>query len=123
MGALHRNKVTKLQSSYVLAQEEKERKAIRRRRVVAVRFTFLSAVIAVLTSLFLYVLHSQSARIESKLQDQKKLEQKLKALEQRQKRLEDEIQKLHDDDYIAELARKKYFLSKEGEIIFTVPQE
>ncbi|WP_027410143.1 FtsB family cell division protein [Anoxybacteroides tepidamans] len=123
MGALHKNKVTKLQSSYVLAQEEKERKALKRRRIIAVRFTFLGVVMAALSAFFLYTLHSQSSNIETKIQNQKKLEQQLKVLEKRQKRLEEEIKKLHDDDYIAELARKKYFLSKDGEIIFTVPQK
>jgi cell division protein DivIC len=123
VSVLHKNNVTKLQSSYVLAQEEKEKKASKRRRIVVVRFTFLSAILMALSSVFLYALHSQSADIEAKIEDKKKLEQKLETLEKQQKRLEEEIKKLHDDDYIAELARKKYFLSKEGEIIFTVPKK
>ncbi len=123
MSVLHKSNVTKLQSSYVLAHEEKEKKASKRRRIVVVRFTFLSAILIVLSSVFLYALHSQSADIEAKIEDKKKLEQKLETLEKQQKRLEEEIKKLHDDDYIAELARKKYFLSKEGEIIFTVPEK
>ncbi|MDI3410420.1 septum formation initiator family protein [Bacillus sonorensis] len=32
--------------------------------------------------------------------------------------LKDEIVKLKDEDYVAELARKDYYLSKDGEIIF-----
>ena len=37
--------------------------------------------------------------------------------------LELQIAKLQDDEYIAKLARKEYFLSEEGEIIFTIPKE
>jgi len=121
VSALHKNKVTKLHSSYVLAHEQNEKKALKRRRVVMVRFTFLSVLLIALSAIFLYILHSQSVNIEAKMREQKKLEQRLESLEKQQKRLEEEIKKLHDDEYIAELARKKYYLSKEGEIIFAVP--
>ncbi len=30
--------------------------------------------------------------------------------------------KLNDDDYIAKLARKEYFLSEKNEIIFSIPE-
>jgi cell division protein DivIC len=123
VSALHKNNVTKLHSSYALAHEEKERKTAKRRRMVVIRFAFLCAVLMALSTVFLYSLHSQSADIEAKVKEQQKLEKQLKALEKQQKQLEDEIKKLHDDDYIAELARKKYYLSKEGEIIFAVPKK
>jgi cell division protein DivIC len=32
------------------------------------------------------------------------------------------IVKLNDDEYIAKLARKEYFLSNDNEIIFTLPE-
>ncbi|EFS04534.1 DivIC family protein, partial [Listeria seeligeri FSL S4-171] len=37
--------------------------------------------------------------------------------------LNNQIKKLHDDDYIAKLARSEYYLSKDGEIIFNIPEE
>jgi cell division protein DivIC len=119
----HKTNVTKLQSSYISAQEEKREKASRRRRIAVVRFTFFSVVLAALSSIFLYTLHSQSKDIEAKLADKKQLEQQLDKLEKQQKHLKEEIKKLHDDEYIAELARKKYYLSKDGEIIFVVPEK
>ena len=36
--------------------------------------------------------------------------------------LKEEIVKLNDDEYIAKLARKDYFLSDKDEIIFTLPE-
>jgi len=121
MSALQQKKVTKLSSSYVSAHEQQEKKTAKRKRVAIIRFTFLSVLFGALSAMFLYVLHSQSVNIEAKMHEQKKLEQRLESLEKKQKRLEQEIKKLHDDEYIAELARKKYYLSKEGEIIFAVP--
>ena len=35
----------------------------------------------------------------------------------------DEISKLENEDYIAQLAREKYFKSEEGEIIFKLPED
>jgi cell division protein DivIC len=123
MSVLHKSKVTKLQSSYVLEQEEKEKRALRRRRIAVIRFTLLSVVLVAISSMLSYTLISQSADIEAKVEEKKKLEQRLEKLEQQEQRLKEEIKKLNDDEYIAELARKNYFLSKEGEIIFTVPEE
>lgn len=34
-----------------------------------------------------------------------------------------EISKLENEDYIAKLAREKYFKSEEGEIIFKLPEQ
>jgi len=36
--------------------------------------------------------------------------------------LEEEIVKLNDDEYISKLARKDYFLSENGEVIFNIPE-
>ena len=34
-----------------------------------------------------------------------------------------EVKLLQDDEYIAKLARGKYYLSKDGEIIFSLPED
>lgn len=36
---------------------------------------------------------------------------------------EEEIIKLNDDEYIAKLARREYFLSEKNEIIFNLPDD
>jgi cell division protein DivIC len=49
----------------------------------------------------------------------------LQALEQvqdEQEMLKSQILKLNDDEYIAKLARKEYFLSEDNEIIFAIPE-
>ena len=46
----------------------------------------------------------------------------LAKLEKEQRLLEEEIVKLNDDEYIAKFARKEYFLSDDGEIIFNLPE-
>ena len=39
-----------------------------------------------------------------------------------QETLKRQLVKLDDDDYIAKLARKDYFLSENNEIIFSIPE-
>ncbi len=34
-----------------------------------------------------------------------------------------QLRRLEDEDYIAEIARRDYFMSNEGEIIFIVPKK
>jgi len=58
--------------------------------------------------------------IQAKLSDLKNEEQELINAK---KELEKKVYRLHDEDYIAELARKYYFLSKPGEIIIISPEE
>ncbi|WP_252505042.1 septum formation initiator family protein [Sporosarcina sp. Marseille-Q4943] len=47
---------------------------------------------------------------------------KLEEVKEEQELLKKQLVKLDDDDYIAKLARKEYFLSDKNEIIFTVPE-
>ena len=66
-----------------------------------------------------------SMQSEALLQkEQKKLEAagQLEEVLSKQELLNLQIAKLEDDEYIAKLARKEFFLSEEGEIIFTMPK-
>lgn len=57
-------------------------------------------------------------RIQS---EKKELEDKLAELKEEEEVLNSDIKKLEDPDYIARYAREKYMYSKEGEIIFRLP--
>lgn len=123
MGAPQRSKVKKIQTSYVIQQEKQEHKKARRRKKKVVRFSIVATMALAASSLFLYTMAAQSSAIDEQLKTKEQLEQKLRTLQQDEQRLKEEIKKLNDDQYIAELARKQYFLSKEGEIIFITPDE
>ena len=49
------------------------------------------------------------------------MSEELEQVLEKQEMLKLQIAKLEDDEYIAKLARKEFFLSEEGEIIFTMP--
>ncbi|NNU85141.1 septum formation initiator family protein [Geobacillus sp. BMUD] len=123
MNVPRRTNVTKLPSTYIAEHEEKKQKAARRRRAVAVRLVVWSLLFAMFASALVYTLHSQEKAIDEKTAEQQKLKEQLAELERKEKQLKEEMKKLHDDDYIAELARKQYYLSKDGEMIFVLPEK
>lgn len=79
---------------------------------------------AAATSYFMIsALVSQASSLEEIKEEQKQLKTELKGLQKTETILKEEIVKLNDDEYIAKLARKDYFLSEQGEIIFNIPKE
>lgn len=65
----------------------------------------------------------QRAILQEKEDRKTVVEQELGKLEKEQQHLEEEIVKLNDDDYIAKIARRDYFMSEDDEIIFNVPDD
>ncbi len=56
-------------------------------------------------------------------EEKQKADQELVALKKDETILKEEIIKLNDEEYIAKLARKDFFLSNSNEIIFNLPEE
>ena len=122
MGAIKKRNVAKIQTSYVKQQEAEEIHAGRKRRLLYRRLTvFFTGAIA-LSFFMISTLVSQSSTIEAKTAEKQRLDQELALLEKKEVALEEEIVKLNDDEYIAKLARKDYFLSENNEVIFNLPE-
>ncbi|MCT8136381.1 septum formation initiator family protein [Anaerobacillus sp. CMMVII] len=68
----------------------------------------------------IFTLHSQNSVLEQKLEKKQLLEKEMAKLELMERDLYDEIANLNNLEYISEIARRDYFLSKPGEIIFKV---
>ena len=100
-------------------QQMKQRQKVLSRRRLAVFFVVAVAVCIVLVTTML----NQNARLAEKEAQKSKVQEELLTVQEQQEMLKLQIAKLQDDEYIAKLARKEYFLSEEGEIIFTIPKE
>ena len=117
------NNVRALENDYVRSTEthanysKKQKVRIRRRLLV---FGLLASVILVL---LVSTTISQNKRLAEKQQLKEDVVTKLDEVKEQQDMLSLQIAKLEDDEYIAKLARKEYFLSDNGEIIFTIPDE
>lgn len=116
---LHNN-VQPLDNEFVRSNPnaKKAKKAVLLRRRLAIFF-----LIAVASIIGLAQFSSmQSERLADKQIKKAEVEAILEESLEKQEMLNLQIAKLEDDEYIAKLARKEFFLSEEGEIIFTIPK-
>ncbi|WP_419960531.1 FtsB family cell division protein [Psychrobacillus sp. BM2] len=116
-----RKQIASINTDYVRSIERQEnrnkaKKVRLARRLVL--FTILS--VALVGFLISTLLSSKSAYEEKQLQKEQ-VAQELEQVKEEQEILKVQISKLNDDEYIGKLLRKQYFLSEEGEIIFTLP--
>lgn len=65
----------------------------------------------------------QKSALEEKRVELEEIQQKVNAVNEEQMELLYQVKRLNDYDYIAEIARKDYFLSRPGEVIFKVPDK
>lgn len=114
--------VAPIQTEYVRSLQKKEAR-IRARKVRLYRRLAVYAVAAMIILGALTQTHfSQKQALVEKEQKKIELLAELEEVKAEQDMLKRQIVKLNDDDYIAKLARKNYFLSDENEIIFSTPE-
>jgi cell division protein DivIC len=121
MAAVQPKNVAKIETSYVQQQEYSDHAAAKKKkklyRRLSVFFVFALFVAYSMVSSIL----SQASALDEKVAQKKQFDKQLTALKSQQNSLKQEISNLNDDDYIAKLARKEYFLSNKDEIIFNIP--
>jgi len=115
--------IARIKSDYMNKYNaEMERKRRRKKKLIQ-RLIFASvAIIVAFGSLFAYHLKQRSLYADKKEQYEELIEQ-MSVLEKQEKELLEEINLLNDEEYILDIARTNYFLSKEGELIFQIQDE
>ncbi|QHS23897.1 septum formation initiator family protein [Virgibacillus sp. MSP4-1] len=116
-------RVTRLDSNYVREYDAYVERQNKRKKRLYRRLT-LFAIVAVSVFAYLITFHlNQRELYKEKVSEYEQLNDELDKLEVKEKNLQQEIDLLNDTDYILQIARKDYFLSKDGEIIFNVPDD
>ncbi|KGX90072.1 cell division protein [Pontibacillus halophilus JSM 076056 = DSM 19796] len=116
-----RDTVAKIESNYVKQYDAQvSRQKNRQKRLVRRLALFAVLTFVIMGGLLSYHIHQRSLHAEKKA-DYEELKTEHNQLEQKQANLEEEIQLLKDEDYVLQIARTNYFFSKEGEIIFKLP--
>ncbi|MEH7076692.1 FtsB family cell division protein [Neobacillus drentensis] len=123
MGAEQKRIVSKIQTTYVKQQEYAEIASARKKKLLVRRLSMFLVFAAILSYLMISSSSSQAAKLNAKLAQKKQLNHELKELKEQRDILNENIIKLNDDDYIGKLARKEYFFSNKGEIIFNIPED
>jgi cell division protein DivIC len=123
MGVIRKKNIARIENQYVQQREKAGIAESRKRKLLFRRLAVFALFASVISYLMISTYISQSAALEKKQTEKDQLEQKLASLQKKQEILDEEIVKLNDDEYIAKLARKEYFLSEKNEIIFNLPKE
>lgn len=123
MGVIRKQSIAKIENQYVQQREIAGIAESRKRKLLFRRLAVFGLFAAVISYLMISTFVSQTATLEKKQKEKEVLEQKLASLEKKQEILDEEIVKLNDDEYIAKLARREYFLSEKNEIIFNLPKD
>lgn len=123
MSAAKDEKVSKIHSDYSKQKQDQQLKQQKRRRGLYRRLSLFFCLALVFGILMGKTLLDQRAILQEKEDRKEVVTQELAKLKKEQQRLEEEIVKLNDDDYIAKIARRDYFMSEEDEIIFNMPDD
>jgi len=122
-GNQNNRKVTKIQSSYVYEQDQKLAIKKRERKRLYRRLTAFSILFVIISGSLIFYYFNQRALLNEKQNEYNELIAELEQIEYNNENLKYEIELLSDLDYLLQIARKDYFFSKDGEIIFKLPDE
>jgi cell division protein DivIC len=123
MGAVRKRTVAKIQTTYVQQQEFADISTARKRKLLLRRLSLFSAFAIFVAYFMISSILSQASTLDGKVSQKKQLDKQLSDLKKQRDILKENIVKLNDDDYIGKLARKEYFFSDKGEIIFNLPDD
>ncbi|WP_424348988.1 FtsB family cell division protein [Latilactobacillus sp. 5-91] len=119
-------KITKIENAYTKQQAVKqkvEQKSKRTRMVHKRRLLALGLIALILFSVCgiqILQTHHSLALIEKQTVVKK---QSLKKAKAKEADLKVQVSQLHNDDYLAKYIRYKYYYSKKGETIYSLPQD
>ncbi|PXC16101.1 FtsB family cell division protein [Listeria monocytogenes] len=118
-----KSKVARIENRYIKDTATMKKTRSRRRITLFRRLAFMAIIFAVVGGLLTITYTKQVLTLKEKKEKQVQVDKKMVAMKDEQDSLNEQIKKLHNDDYIAKLARSEYYLSKDGEIIFNIPEE
>ncbi|TGA96534.1 DivIC [Sporolactobacillus shoreae] len=119
MSQAEQQRVMHLRTEYVQSQEIAGKRKMKHRRGLIRRLIAFAVIVGAVCAFMLSSLASQGHQLNSALGQKAVLEKQLSASEQNAAQLKKHIQLLHDNNYIGEIVRRDYLLSKKGEIIFS----
>ena len=114
---------TKLDNDYVRNTDKAMYRKVQSRKRKMRRIVFFAILPVVVIVFLLNVLIHQSETLAVKEKKKQEATQHLMKVKEEQDSLNLKIKQLEDDEYIAKLLRKEYFLSEKGEIIFIIPEK
>lgn len=111
-------RIYSIRSEY-MEQYERQQKRNQRRKKSLIQRLVIAGVLMLATVAYMVHYHLEQRSVYSeKLKEYEALQSEMSELKKTEEELKEEIKLLNDEDYILEIARTNYFLTKEGELIF-----
>ena len=114
--------VTQIRSEYVASREIYEKVQRKRKKGLIRRLTAFFVLFGLVIFGLVHVINGQSNKLDKMEAKKEQLQKQLTTTKEEQQKLKQEINRLNDDDYLGKLARNNFYMSKDGEIIFTTPK-
>lgn len=118
-----RNRVPILNETYKSHQEQHSIYIKRRKKLLIRRLTLFFIFVAIVFFILIKTLYTQASVLNEKQDQLKEVQTKYNKIKEDQEILKENITKLQDDEYLGKYARQEYYLSDEGEIIFSIPDK
>lgn len=118
-----RKRVPILNETYKSHQEQHSIYMKRRKKLLIRRLTLFFVFVAVVSFTLIKTLYTQVSVLNEKQDQLKQVQAKYNQIKENQEILKENITKLQDDEYVGKYARQEYYLSDEGEIIFSIPDK
>lgn len=118
-----KEKITRLDSNYMQKYDAYiERQKRKKQRLIRRLVLFSIIAFIAIGSMATYHIKQRVLQAE-KSEEYEQLEDDLAEMQDQEARYREEIKLLNDEEYVLEIARTNYFFSKEGELIFKIPNE
>ncbi|SIS62109.1 FtsB family cell division protein [Salimicrobium flavidum] len=115
--------VTRLDSTYMNQYDAHVERQGRKKKRLFRRLALFALVMLLVTST-LAVYHVQQRMVYAEKEaEYEQLQEEMATLEETESELREEVELLQQEEYVLEIARSNYFFSKEGEIIFKIPNQ
>ncbi|MBM0067765.1 FtsB family cell division protein [Alkalicoccobacillus gibsonii] len=114
--------IRELDSAYIKQREQEKQLQLKRKRGLMRRLTVLGFVGFIILGIVSATLITQAKSIGEKKEEQATLQEEHDALIAEQEKLEQDIQNYNNPDYIGEVLRRDYFLTRPGETLYKLPE-
>ncbi len=118
-----RSRVPILNETYKSHQEQHSIYIKRRKKLLIRRLTLFFVFVAIVSYTLIKTLYTQASVLNEKQDQLKEVQAEYNQIKENQEILKENITKLQDDEYVGKYARQEYYLSGEGEIIFSIPDK
>ncbi|KRM56193.1 septum formation initiator family protein [Lacticaseibacillus sharpeae] len=118
--------ISQIDNSFTRAKAHADAQAVlasKRRRVHKRRLAVLGALLLIVFIVGLVRLHTIGAQRETADANVRSAQKRLSKVKSKKKALKVQVDQLNNEAYLEKLVRSKYYVSKSGEVIFTLPAQ